>query len=223
MTVEAPVWQGAGHRRGEAASGRAHTLQSVTDEQRSQAGWIGGQSGQVILTRAHTLVAREINRAGLRAESGDVAQPSSKILLAAFVGLLGMRAAEAYEGRPFRVTESPSFSHMRSVLAHLVARRGKTEMNRFCVLGQRFVDGDEHAWVYWAEGRAVILWEPTVHQDRADLLRSRRFLRLDRDVVPDEESVRSSTYLVTKDWVRDLLHECRLHGDRFTLGRAGKR
>src|SRR5512143_3563285 len=43
MVVEAPAWRGAR---------RAHTRRYATDEQRSQTGWIGGQSDRAILRRA---------------------------------------------------------------------------------------------------------------------------------------------------------------------------
>jgi hypothetical protein len=139
--------------------------------------------------------------------------------------LIGPRGAAALEGgRPFRPTAHRDFAHAAEVLSKLVAARSRASRNTFCVVGQAFDDGDELAWVHWAEGRALILWEPSTRKDRSDLLFSRRFLRLDRDVVADEAALRGSTYRVTKAWVDGLLQECRAHGERFVLpARRGRR
>jgi len=74
---------------------------------------------------------------------------------------------------------------------------------------------DHYAWVYWQEGRRLILWEGSPHADA--LVRSRRVLDLDKDVVATEADVAGSTYLVTKAWVRDTLRDCREYGMRYTI------
>lgn len=126
-----------------------------------------------------------------------------------------LRAQETGGRRFFRVSEDSDFSRPREVLGRLVARKAKTRKNTFCVIGYRYPDGNEQAWVHWREGRAVILWEPV--EGLADLTQSRRYLRIPRDVVADEAALKGSSYLVTRKWVDTLLGDCREHGETLVL------
>jgi len=120
-----------------------------------------------------------------------------------------------FQSSTFKVAAHPSFGNVREVLARLIAVRGKAdEPNTFCVLGQKFPNGDQQAYVYWKEGNAIILWEP-VSAGIADLASSRRYWRLDTDVVNDDADVSGSTYIVTQEWVDELITECRNDGEAF--------
>lgn len=90
-------------------------------------------------------------------------------------------------------------------------------LQHFCVVGYRFEDGSTLAWVHWQEGRMLLLWEGSDPEAREDaLVRSRRQLSLDTDVVPTEDEVHGSTYLLTKPWVDALLADCARAGFRYT-------
>lgn len=128
----------------------------------------------------------------------------------------GARAAEVIE-HPFRVTADAAFQPVEATLRTLLHGRRPGGANHFCVIGQRLEDGNRQAWILWREGRALILWEPAA-EGIADLRRSRRSLRLGRDVVPDgDPRLASSTYLTGRGWYRDLARQCRLAGEAFTL------
>ena len=141
------------------------------------------------------------------------------LLFAITVFLCGFHAF-AQEGAPqaFLVSKTPGFSNPRAVLRKLVALKGKARRNSFCVIGYQYPDGEKSAWVYWREGKAIILWEPTVNEID-DLTLSRRYLRLTKDVVENESQVQGSTYLVTRQWVNSLLRDCQTRGEKFTVSR----
>lgn len=128
--------------------------------------------------------------------------------------------AFAQEGaqQTFLVSKTPEFSNPRAVLRKLVARKRKSTRNSFCVIGYQYPDGGKSAWVYWREGKAIILWEPTGNKID-DLTLSKRYLRLTKDVVENESQVQGSTYLVTRQWVDSLLRDCQTRGEKFTVSR----
>ena len=141
------------------------------------------------------------------------------LLFVLIVFLCGFHAF-AQEGaqQTFLVSKTPGFSNPRAVLRKLVARKGKARRNSFCVIGYQYPDGGKSAWVYWREGKAIILWEPTGNEID-DLTLSRRYLRLTKDVVENDNQVQGSTYLVTRQWVNSLLQDCQTKGEKFTLSR----
>lgn len=146
------------------------------------------------------------------------------ILGAALVAAVTMpTAAMAADGpieHPFRVEENKTFSPVETTLGALVARRAQTDVNHLCVIGQRLDGGADQAWVYWREGRALILWEPS-HDGIRELAFSRRFVRLDHDVVPvnDKHLAAGSSYLVSDEWANGLIDECKSLGTQFMIER----
>lgn len=118
---------------------------------------------------------------------------------------------------PFQLTDEKTFAPVSSTLDALVARKAKAETNHLCVIGQSLDDGSKQGWVYWREGKAIILWEPTTTGVR-DLTLSRRYLRLDHDVVPSgDRRLASSSYLVSKEWAENLIAQCAIHGTEFLI------
>jgi hypothetical protein len=141
-------------------------------------------------------------------------------LVAAATMSTAAMAADGPIEHPFRVEENKTFSPVETTLDALIARRGQTDVNHLCVIGQRLDDGTDQAWVYWREGRALILWEPS-HEGVRELAFSRRFVRLDHDVVPvdDKHLAAGSSYLVSDEWANGLIAECRSLGTQFVIER----
>ena len=81
-------------------------------------------------------------------------------------------------------------------------------------------------WVYWQEGEAIVLWEPgrsgDVETRDMDLVYSRRFLSLTQDVVPTQDDIGSSTYLVDQEWVDTRINECKQRGDAYLVTKREK-
>jgi hypothetical protein len=120
----------------------------------------------------------------------------------------------------FAIGEDPKFAPVETTLGQLVAKKATTDVNHLCVIGQDLDDGTRQAWVSWKEGSAIILWEPVADGIR-DLTSSRRYLRLDRDVVPpdDKRLASGSSYLVSTTWVKGLIAECGERGTKFIIRR----
>jgi uncharacterized cysteine cluster protein YcgN (CxxCxxCC family) len=103
-----------------------------------------------------------------------------------------------------------------SLAGHKAART----LNHFCVVGYRNLDGSTYAWVHWQEGKALILWEPHVPDAPGeDLGASRRYLRLNKDVVATTDQVNGSTYKVTQAWVQQITHACEVYRERFEISK----
>jgi len=122
---------------------------------------------------------------------------------------------------PFRVADDPTFGSVENALTNLVKANGPTGENTPCVLGEKFSDG-KIAWVYWPQGKAAILWDDSVfvqNPNLADLTRSRRYLRIPEDFVPNENDPRyfGSTFLETQAWLNDLIASCNQYGETFTI------
>lgn len=128
--------------------------------------------------------------------------------------------ALAQEASFFSVRKHPGYAQPEKSLELLVRTFGTRRLNHFCVIGYRDPSGDEYAWVRWEEGKALILWEAAADPARPAMLSdSRRYLRLDKDVVASEEEVNGSSYLVTREWVKSVKNDCESHGDKFVISK----
>ena len=123
--------------------------------------------------------------------------------------------------RWFQVGSSSWFTGWRRQVTELVMSEGAPPLNRPCIVGWQ--DGGLntlHAYVYWPEKHLMITWIPS-SDDPHSLKNSTRRLDLRRDVVATERAVGSSTYLVTRAWVRNVARQCRLHGTTMTIYHKG--
>src|SRR5690349_6824556 len=82
---------------------------------------------------------------------------------------------------------------------HVRSRRAQ----HFCISGYRSAKGDDRrAWIHWSEGQKIILWRGAADPLSAKkaIARSHSILDLKKDVVPTEDDIKGSTYLVTRAW-----------------------
>jgi hypothetical protein len=124
------------------------------------------------------------------------------------------------------IRKDPRYAHPQAALKGVVDERGKQGRNTFYVSRvYYFGNGGNLAWVYWREGRAIILWEPDPSgaNRKHELLWSRRFLSLDKDVVAREQDIGGSSYLESREWARHTIHDCTRHGSRFVIYRSSRR
>jgi len=116
----------------------------------------------------------------------------------------------------FDLSKNRYFSNAQEVLEGLVQRKSHKMVNHFCVIGYDVPKSIGMAWVYWQEGNAIILWE--ANTDPAYRLEtSRDYLDLKKDVVPTLADVHNSTYLVTREWVREIETDCASRGVNFSI------
>ena len=133
---------------------------------------------------------------------------------------LGVRSDT--NGGYFNISQSTYFRDATSTLQKLVRAKGSYSYNTFCIIGHREADA-EVAWVYWQEGKAIILWEPGEDVGPADsqsrLVLSRRYLVLGKDIVASTTpALNTSSYLESYEWARTLISTCEKRGSTFVLG-----
>jgi hypothetical protein len=112
-------------------------------------------------------------------------------------------------------------------LKELVVQRGKARVNHFYVGRVEVLEGGYHSvLVYWVENRALVLWEPGRGYNREgdsdpkyDLADSRRYWRLDKDVVPTLNDVGGSSFLITRKDARKWVRDCIRYGVRYVVNR----
>jgi hypothetical protein len=128
--------------------------------------------------------------------------------------------------RPFSVANDPTYAHARVVVQALADLRGEPGQQHFCIVGIESDPGGRVVWVHWREGNALTLWEPSSpdvgeYDHSRDLIRSRGSIDLGQDVVGSQDEVGTSTYLVTREWVADILSACEEVGLKLTVEKAG--
>lgn len=132
--------------------------------------------------------------------------------------LIVLQGISSGETTSFSILGNPGYPRPREVFENLATDKGTATVNHFHVVGHRLKDGSDCAWVYWEEGRAIILWEPTRYPEYpVNLSISRRFLSLDRDLVATDKEIKGSTCLVTRKWAEDMIKACKKHGDHFVI------
>jgi hypothetical protein len=112
-------------------------------------------------------------------------------------------------------------------LKELVAHRGKARRNHFYVgRVEALENGYDSALVFWKENGAIVLWEPGRGSNRHgnpdgryDLRYSRRYWRLNKDVVPTLNDVGGSSFLITRQDARNWVRDCIRYGTRYVVTR----
>src|SRR5713226_6998574 len=122
------------------------------------------------------------------------------------------------------VREHPSYGpYVVPALKGLVAQYGKVRKNHFYVGRVRLLESGYHSvLVYWKENRALVLWEPGRGYDRHgypdpkyDLAATRRYWRLDKDVVPTQTDIGGSSFVITQQEARDWMEDCISYGESY--------
>lgn len=147
----------------------------------------------------------------------NIAEQLKLVLMLTMIAIcLGHSPAFAHPWQPktLHTNENSYFSHPVEILSKLLAGKGKVKRNNFCVVSHGDVNY-QYTWVYWQEGKAIILWEPS--KEIVDLATSRRYIHLPQDIVANQADLHGSTYLVTSQWVNSLLKDCQVNGKKFTL------
>ena len=140
--------------------------------------------------------------------------------------LLFALALIAVEAAAPVIEKHPQKDLILQSLQRLVDERSKASENHFFIL--RRTDGQD--WIYWREGRLLWATELVPYSEKkgpAELraravwdMRLRRPWKpidLDTGVVPTREDIGSSTYLVSKDFVADIVFDCVLDGELLVV------
>ena len=128
------------------------------------------------------------------------------------------RSAVDHVGPSFHTS---SLSRIASMLYQLVESKAKVKTNTFYVeevndeaLGGKFVRA------YWKEDQSVIIFVPPYDSENSCLeCTYYKAIDLVRDVVPTEADRGTTNYLVSRDWINDVLTRCVRNGVKFTITR----
>jgi hypothetical protein len=110
--------------------------------------------------------------------------------------------------KTFDIKSEPQFANYKKAVTEYAKAKRPGLVNDFCILGYLTGDNLKNAFVIWRQGRRIIVWDGG-DQSLAD---SQRIINLRSDVVPTENDVHGSTYLVTKAWVAEVTASCGRNG-----------
>jgi hypothetical protein len=146
------------------------------------------------------------------------------ILVFAYAGTLCGQTPKGYDcERRGDIYRDADYRRPLHALKQVVAEKARGNRNTFYISPVCYLsNGYSIAHVYWPEGRALILWEPRSKGDepsqrRHELVWSRRFWRLDKDVVPTVNEVAGSSFLLTRALARRDIRDCVRNGRKFVL------
>ncbi len=120
----------------------------------------------------------------------------------------GNVAARNPKGTPVR--SHPNFSGIIATLKELVAREGKVRRHTFFIADVRQEDGREYSYAYWKEDKSIIILHLPLEKEGAsyEWLYGKARVDLETDVVPTQEDIGGSSFLVDRAWVNKILKEC---------------
>jgi hypothetical protein len=110
-----------------------------------------------------------------------------------------------------------------------VARFGRKRINRIFVAKIQSEDGEESLYGYWKEDNSILLlYHFSYIDDNEDndsyyyWLYSKASIDLETEVVPTEEDINGSTYLVDKPWVDRIVKACLTKGRRLVIHKKAR-
>ncbi|HEX7349018.1 MAG TPA: hypothetical protein VF264_05160 [Rhodanobacteraceae bacterium] len=113
----------------------------------------------------------------------------------------------------FDITTTTGFSNYRAPLVAFLRGEHATGGAHVCILGLQDATGFQVARIFWPAGQRMAEWGGGASQVQ-------RVLNLKTDVVASQSEVGTSTYLVTRAWVRQMETRCRRHGTQVYLSAA---
>lgn len=145
---------------------------------------------------------------------------ASMLLYATFFA----EAATAAPTHWAKIDAFPGFTGWRGQLQHMVDSDKRFSSNHFCLVvasGPTAPPDRKFTWayVYWREAARLYTFGQS-SEAMSDLTAFKGPLDLHKDVVASEKHVGSSTYLVTRSWVRNILSHCTVAGTELTVERT---
>jgi hypothetical protein len=111
-----------------------------------------------------------------------------------------------------------------TMLKDLVARFGKAKRNTFYVSPIARKAEGEYAYIYWKQDNSIItldlpLKAPLEEEAAFWLYTGKARIDLVKGVVPTEDKIGSSTFLVARPWVDWIIKDCVSNGRKITIPR----
>jgi hypothetical protein len=145
------------------------------------------------------------------------------ILLAAISTSAQSQTASQYY--PFASQEE--YGKKMAALNQFIDGYGKRGINRIFVAKVKNDDGTEDLFGYWKEDNSILIlyhFNPCDDDDDKKLCYSWAYdkarVDLRTDVVPTEDDIKGSTYLVDKPWADRIVKACLTKGRKFVIHRS---
>lgn len=118
--------------------------------------------------------------------------------------------AAAQESKSTQLRSHRNFSGVVATLKELIAREGKSKRNTIFISEVFQEDGREYSYAYWKEDKSIIILHLPLEKDSAsyDWLYGKARVDLELDVVPTQEDIGGSSFLVNRVWVNRILKKC---------------
>jgi hypothetical protein len=115
----------------------------------------------------------------------------------------------------FKLSSNSHYDEYRPRLVEYLRNQHYYKATRFCLFGSKD-DTGAAATIIWPDGREIIDWGG----NNSALIESTSILHLNTDVVPNENDIHGSTYLVTRQWVEDQKALCKQYGETVHISAA---
>ena len=119
------------------------------------------------------------------------------------------------------IQNAPGFNHFQNTLRDIINDRAPSLKGSHHFYIARYKPGDNNTYMLWKEKR--MLWILALGDEREESWLAVRYpssgelLDLDADVVPTQEEVGSSTYLVPQPWVNEKVFQAVVNGDLVVI------
>ena len=142
--------------------------------------------------------------------------------LAALVAAVSVAAGPHYTVRWSKVDAVSGFTGWRQELQHLADQDGRTRTNHFCIVAASYkgrppAGSVVWAYVHWREANELYTFGQSVDVMTDEVMVRSAPLNLKTDVT---RRPGSSTYLVTPQWVHNILSHCASDGETLIVERA---
>jgi len=132
---------------------------------------------------------------------------------------LFQKTAGADESRS-SILRNPGFKHLFTSLQSLVQSEAQVKMNHFFVM--KYASAQTFTYMVWREGRMLWILElgsekPEHWRQVVQFPRGGTRIDLDKNVVPSNKDVGSSTYLVNQAWVNSIVYDAVINGDLIVI------
>ena len=124
---------------------------------------------------------------------------------------------------------SKSYTQKLRVVRRFIQLYGRPGVHRVYIAKADGGDGHRYLYAYWREGRSMLIlhhFDPTFDgtKETTDYwwLEYKARINLRTDVVPTEDDIAGSSYLVDKPWTDRIVRACVTTGRRITMYRSSR-
>ena len=143
-----------------------------------------------------------------------------RILATILITLISVIVCRASNGLSNPNNSELGYAAKLPTLKGFLARYAKQRINTFYIAKARNDDGREYLYAYWKEDRSILLlghFNFLGKNTDFGWLYNKARVDLRTDVVPTEEDIHGSTFLVDRPWVNRIIKACTTKGKKLVI------